>query len=154
LKIIAGIVQPDSGTFKLGNRVDIGYYSQEMEDLDINKTILEEMRSISSGESDQRLRTFLGSFLFSGDDVFKQIMVLSYGERSRVMLAKLALRRHNFLVLDEPSNHLDIASRNIITSKLKEYQGTILLVSHDEEFMQGLGLNRMISLPEGTTRWF
>lgn len=152
LKIVAGIVQPDSGAFKLGHNVDIGYYSQEMEDLDVNKNIFDELRAISVGQSDQQIRNLLGSFLFSGDDVFKQISVLSYGERSRVMLAKLALRKHNFLVLDEPSNHLDTASRNIIASKLKEYEGTILLVSHDEEFMQGVGLNKVITLPSGKTK--
>lgn len=150
LKIVAGIIEPDAGGFTTGNKVDIGYYSQEMEDLDVDRTVLEEMRSISGGESDQRLRTYLGAFLFSGEDVFKPIGVLSFGERSRVMLAKLALRKHNFLILDEPSNHLDVASRNSVAHMLNEYQGAILLVSHDEEFMQGIGLNRMISLPEGT----
>lgn len=150
LKIVAGIIEPDAGSFTTGNKVNIGYYSQEMEDLDVDRTVLEEMRSISSGESDQRLRTYLGAFLFSGEDVFKPIGVLSFGERSRVMLAKLALRKHNFLVLDEPSNHLDVTSRSSVALMLNEYQGAILLVSHDEEFMQGIGLNKMISLPEGT----
>ncbi|PIS14550.1 hypothetical protein COT64_01965 [Candidatus Shapirobacteria bacterium CG09_land_8_20_14_0_10_39_12] len=150
LKIIAGVIEPDEGTFIIGNKVDIGYYSQEMEDLNVDNTVLEEMRSIAGAESDQRLRTFLGAFLFSGDDVFKPVGVLSFGERSRVMLAKLALGKHNFLVLDEPSNHLDVASRNSVAHMLKEYAGSILLVSHDEEFMEGIGLNKIIRLPDGT----
>jgi ATP-binding cassette subfamily F protein 3 len=151
LKIIAGVIEPDRGSFTVGNKVDIGYYSQEMEDLNIDNTVLEELRSVSGTASDQKLRTFLGAFLFSGDDVFKPIGVLSFGERSRVMLAKLALRKHNFLVLDEPSNHLDVASRTSVARMLNEYQGSILLVSHDEEFMDGIGLNKIIKLPEGTT---
>jgi len=135
----------------IGNRVDVGYYSQEMENLNINNTVLEEMRSIAGSESDQKLRSFLGAFLFSGDDVFKPVGVLNFGERSRIMLAKLALRKHNFLVLDEPSNHLDMASRNSVAYMLNEYSGSILLVSHDEEFMGGIGPNKIIKLPEGTT---
>jgi ATP-binding cassette subfamily F protein 3 len=153
LKIIAGIEKPDSGNYTLGHNVDIGYYSQEMEDLNVDNTVLNEMRTIAGESSDQRLRSFLGAFLFSGDDVFKPISVLSFGERSRVMLAKLALKKHNFLVLDEPSNHLDLASRNSVARMLNEYEGSILLVSHDKEFMQGIGLNRIINLPEGTTTW-
>jgi len=149
LKIIAGVIEPDEGSFTMGNKVDVGYYSQEMEDLNINNTVLEELHSIAGTASDQKLRTFLGAFLFSGDDVFKPVGVLSYGERSRVMLAKLALRKHNFLVLDEPSNHLDIASRTSVARMLNEYKGSILLVSHDEEFMDGIGLNKIIKLPEG-----
>ncbi len=151
LKIIAGVIKPDAGSFAIGNKVDVGYYSQEMEDLNVDNTVLEELRSIAGSASDQKLRTFLGAFLFSGDDVFKPVGVLSFGERSRVMLAKLALRKHNFLVLDEPSNHLDVASRTSVARMLNEYQGSVLLVSHDEEFMDGIGLNKIIKLPEGTT---
>ncbi len=150
LKIIAGVIEPDEGSCITGNKVDIGYYSQEMEDLNIDNTVLEEMRLIAGAASDQKLRTLLGAFLFSGNDVFKPVGILSFGERSRVMLAKLAMSKHNFLVLDEPSNHLDIASRTSIAGMLNEYTGSMLLVSHDEEFMNNIGLNRIIKLPEGT----
>ncbi len=82
-------------------------------------------------------------------NIFKPIGVLSFGERSRVMLAKLALRKHNFLVLDEPSNHLDIASREALAHMLNEFQGTVLLVSHDENFMEGVGLDKVVTLQKG-----
>lgn len=149
LKMIAGTATPDSGEVKLGYNIDVGYFSQEMEDLNLENTVLDEVVAISTGKSVQQLRTFLGSFLFSNDDVFKKVEVLSFGERSRLMLAKLALMKHNFLVLDEPSNHLDVITRNLIAEKLKEYQGTVLVVSHDEEFMDRIGLTRTIRLPDG-----
>lgn len=153
LKMIAGLVEPDNGKVKLGYNVDAGYYSQEMEDLNPENTVLQEVETVSSGKSIQQLRTFLGSFLFSKDDVFKKVEFLSFGERSRLMLAKLALNRHNFLVLDEPSNHLDVVTRNLIADKLREYEGTVLIVSHDEKFMDRVGLIRTIRLPDGKIEW-
>jgi len=153
LKIVAGIITPDFGSFKFGHNINIGYYSQEMESLDPDRTVLEEIFTISSGENEQQMRAILGSFMFLNDDVFKKVGVLSYGERSRLMLAKLALKKHNFLILDEPSNHLDVETRNMLAEKLKGYQGSILLVSHDEEFMKKVGLTRVIKLPEGKVEW-
>lgn len=148
LKMVAGVISPDHGEIVFGYKVDMGYYSQEMEDLDPKNTVLEEIESVSTGESVQKLRSFLGSFLFSNDDVFKKAGVLSFGERSRLMLAKLALRKHNFLVLDEPSNHLDLVTKNLIADKLREYEGALLLVSHDEEFMNRVGLNKKLNLSD------
>ncbi len=153
LKIIAGVISPDSGICKLGFNVDLGYYSQEMEDLHLERTVLEEIAVVLPGAPEQALRSFMATFLFSEFDVFKKVGILSFGERSRLMLAKLALRKHNFLVLDEPSNHLDISTRKFLADKLKDYEGTILLVSHDDEFMRNIGLTRVISLPEGDIRW-
>ncbi len=146
LKIIAGVIKPDSGKIKFGSNVDIGYYSQEMDDLDTNNTVIDELRSISGYQSDQKIRNLLGAFLFQGDDVFKQIEVLSYGERSRLMLAKLAINKHNFLVLDEPTNHLDAISRNAVAEMIKKFEGSVIVVTHDQEFMQKINLNRVMTL--------
>lgn len=149
LKMISGEIIPDSGEITLGNKVDIGYYSQEMENLNPKNTILEEIKSTSPAMTEGIIRSFLGSFLFTKNEVFKQISVLSHGERSRLALAKIALNKHNFLVLDEPSNHLDVNSKRLLAKALNEYKGTLLLVSHDEEFLREIGLNKIISLPQG-----
>lgn len=146
LKIIAEVIKPDSGKIKFGSNVDIGYYSQEMDDLDINNTVIDELRAISGYQSDQKIRNLLGAFLFQGDDVFKPIEVLSYGERSRLMLAKLAINKHNFLVLDEPTNHLDTISRNAVAEMIKKFEGSVIVVTHDQEFMKKISLNRIIFL--------
>lgn len=146
LKIITGIIKEDFGQIRFGQNVDIGYYSQEMDDLNTNRTVIEEVKDIAGNGSEQKIRNLLGAFLFQGDDVFKQIEVLSYGERSRLMLAKLAMNKHNFLILDEPTNHLDAISRDVVAEMIKNFEGTVMLVSHDKNFINKINTNHTIIL--------
>lgn len=146
LKLIVGKLKPSEGNIWFGNKTDIAYYAQELELLDLNKNILENM---DSDYSEKDLRTILGSFLFSGDDVFKKVMVLSPGEKARVALAKIMLKKANLLILDEPTNHLDPETQKIIGENFKNYEGTIILVSHNPVFVNQIGINRMLILPSG-----
>ncbi len=128
-----------SGFFKLGHNVQIGYYAQNQDLLlPKDKTVLEVMEDSAIGEMKAQVRDILGSFLFSGDDVHKKVSVLSGGERARLALATLILRPYNLLVLDEPTNHLDILSKDILKQALKNYSGTLIVISHDRDFLQGL----------------
>src|SRR6266702_4409358 len=137
LRTIIGELAPISGQIQLGHNVRIGYYSQTHAGLNSERTIIEEIRQVST-LSEEGARTFLGRFLFSGDDVFKPIGTLSGGERSRVALAKLTLQGSNFLILDEPTNHLDLPSRQFLEEVLAEFEGTLLFVSHDRYFIDRL----------------
>ncbi len=128
-----------NGFFKLGHNVQIGYFAQNQEQLlDPNKTVLETMEDEAIGEVKSQVRNILGSFLFSGDDVHKKVAVLSGGEKARLALATLILRPYNLLVLDEPTNHLDIISKDILKQALKLYTGTLIIISHDRDFLNGL----------------
>ncbi len=135
LKILNQVLTPDGGSFRLGANVTIGYFDQEQETLDPDKTIFDEISDAYPELTGTRIRNMLAAFLFTGDDVFKQIRSLSGGERSRVSLAKLMLSKANFLILDEPTNHLDISSREILEEALNRYTGTVLYVSHDRYFI-------------------
>lgn len=135
LKIINHIVPKDSGSVMLGSRVKIGYYDQEHQVLSLHKTIFEEISDAYPDLTNTKIRSVLAAFLFTGDDVFKKIGDLSGGERGRVSLAKLMLSPANFLILDEPTNHLDIHSKEILEYALREYTGTLLIVSHDRYFI-------------------
>ena len=135
LKIINGILAPDEGNIKLGSQVHIGYYDQEHNVLNLDKTMFEEIQDAYPTLTNTEIRNTLAAFLFTGDDVFKKISMLSGGERGRVSLAKLMLSKANFLILDEPTNHLDIASKEILEYALNHYSGTILYVSHDRYFV-------------------
>src|SRR2546423_4358953 len=137
LRTIIGELQPLSGQVNIGHNVRIGYYSQSHAGLNSNRTIIDEIRQVST-LSEDGARSFLGRFLFSGDDVFKSVGALSGGERSRVALAKLTLRGSNFLVLDEPTNHLDLQSRQFLEEVLGEFEGSLLFVSHDRYFIDSL----------------
>ncbi len=137
LRTIIGELPPLSGHVYPGHNVRIGYYSQTHSRLDTQRTILDEIRHVST-LSEEGARTFLGRFLFTGDDVFKPIAALSGGERSRVALALLTLQGSNFLVLDEPTNHLDLQSRQFLEEVLSEFEGTLLFVSHDRYFIDRL----------------
>ena len=137
IRTFLGEMLPLSGQVWLGHNVKVGYLPQRREDLAPEKTVLEEILGVKDLPL-ERARTFLGRFLFSGDDVFRRIAELSGGERSRVALAKLTLQGANFLVLDEPTNHLDIISREILTDVLARFQGTILFVSHDRSLVDQL----------------
>ncbi|MEM6878188.1 MAG: ABC-F family ATP-binding cassette domain-containing protein, partial [Bacteroidota bacterium] len=143
-KILIGKLPATAGDVELGHNVSIGYYAQNQSDsLDGKLTLHETMENHSPPEMRTRLRKILGAFLFSGEDQDKKVSVLSGGERARLALACMLLRPFNLLVLDEPTNHLDMASKDILKQALMEYDGTLLVVSHDREFLSGL-TNRTI----------
>ena len=152
LKLIVGLLKPLSGEILVNQKCEIGYYAQEHELLNNDKTILENIEEF--GLSKNEMRSFLGNFLFSGEEVYKRVGVLSPGERSRVALAKLALTGANFLILDEPTNHLDPQTQEIIAKTFKDYEGTMLVVSHNVEFVDNLGVERMLMLPSGQIRYY
>lgn len=137
-KIIVKDVDFD-GKLKLGHNVEIGYFAQNQVDfLDGNKTVLDTMIDAANESNRSKVRDILGSFLFRGDEVEKYVKVLSGGERNRLALAKLLLQPFNVLIMDEPTNHLDIKSKNVLKEALKRFEGTLILVSHDRDFLQGL----------------
>ena len=135
LKIINSLLEADAGKFSLGSKVQIGYYDQEHHVLHMDKTIFQEISDTYPTLTETEIRNMLAAFLFTGDDVFKEISALSGGERGRVSLAKLMLSEANFLILDEPTNHLDITSKEILEEALVSYTGTVLYVSHDRYFI-------------------
>jgi len=137
-RIITGELDHE-GMIRIGHNVRTGYYAQNQDELlDGNKTVLETIDEVAKGEIRPRVRSLLGAFLFSGDDVEKKVRVLSGGEQSRLALAKLLLEPYNLLVLDEPTNHLDIRSKEVLKHALKKYDGTLIVVSHDRDFLDGL----------------
>jgi len=154
LRIIAGIDQNYSGRIRYGSGVSLGYFSQEQTDLEENtSTLLEMFEEEAPTELVPKMRSLLGAFLFQGDDVFKQLKVLSGGEKSRVALLRLLLQPHNLLVLDEPTNHLDIHSKDILLDALKNFDGTLVFVSHDRYFIEHLA-GRVLQLSEGGAKDF
>ncbi len=152
LKLIMGKLIPDQGEIILTEKTDIAYYAQELELLDDEKTILENLSD--NNYSEKELRNILGRFLFKGDDVFKKVKVLSPGEKARVSLAKISLEKANLLLLDEPTNHLDPDTQKIIGEFFKTYKGTMIVVSHNPEFVEYLGISRILTLPEGTIDFY
>ncbi len=139
LRIAAGILPYDAGERHLGHNVQVAFYAQhQLEALDSGHTVLQELETVAHTEDIPRLRGHLGAFLFSGDDVLKKVSVLSGGEKSRLALAKMLLRPANFLVLDEPTNHLDVAACEVLDDALRSYPGTLLFISHDRSFINGL----------------
>ena len=147
LKMINHIVSKDAGTITLGSRVHIGYYDQEHQVLSLHKTIFEEISDAYPDLNNTKIRNVLAAFLFTGDDVFKKIEDLSGGERGRVSLAKLMLSPANFLILDEPTNHLDIQSKSILEDAIRNYTGTVLVVSHDRYFINRIA-TRILELKD------
>jgi ATPase subunit of ABC transporter with duplicated ATPase domains len=149
MRLLAGIEDPDTGEVVPGHGLKIGYYAQEHETLDPARTVLENMRSAAPDTAEVELRRILGSFLFSGDDVDKPAAVLSGGEKTRLALATLVVSSANVLMLDEPTNNLDPASREEILGALRTYKGAVILVTHDEGAVDALHPERLILLPDG-----
>ncbi len=149
MRLLAGVEEPDTGDILPGHGLKIGYYAQEHETLDPDRTVLENMRSAAPDLADAEVRRVLGSFLFSGDDVDKPAAVLSGGEKTRLALATLVVSSANVLMLDEPTNNLDPASREEILGALRTYAGAVVLVTHDEGAVDALSPERLILLPDG-----
>ncbi len=153
-KILTGEIKDYTGTWTLGHNVNIGYFAQNQEDvLTPDKTVLQEAEDSATEETRPRVRDLLGSFLFSGEDVQKKTKVLSGGERNRLALCKLLLRPFNTLIMDEPTNHLDIQSKEIIKLALKNFNGTLIVISHDREFLQGLA-DKIFEFRDGKMKEF
>lgn len=154
LKIITGELVPDSGEIKIGENVHIGYFAQEHEKLDANKTVIEEFADTERMAivSEENSRSILGSFLFSGQDVFKKVSQLSFGERVRLIFAKLTGQQNELLILDEPTNHLDIPSREVIEEALLSYKGAIVVVSHDRHFLNRISIDRAFTIGHGNMK--
>lgn len=149
LKMLTGDLKPASGRINWGTKVKLGYYDQEQTHLNPKNTVLEELWSAFPHIEEARIRSVLGNFLFSGEDVLKRISALSGGEKARVALAKLMLQKANMLILDEPTNHLDLYSKEVLEAALMEYDGTLLFISHDRYFLNKMA-ERIVELhPNG-----
>ncbi|MCG3138091.1 MAG: Energy-dependent translational throttle protein EttA [Phycisphaerae bacterium] len=148
LKILLGLIRADSGQYTIDGKVQVGYYAQDTGEFEGERTILEEIRSARAGLTEEQARSYLGRFLFSGEDVFKSLRQLSGGEHSRVRLVKLMLATPHLLILDEPTNHLDIPSREALETALSGYPGALLVVSHDRYFLDRIA-SRLLVLRHG-----
>ena len=146
-KLICKILEPNSGSIQYGLKTEIAYYDQQQENLDLSKNIIENLDGFDVGEKEKR--SALAKFLFYGDDIFKSVDKLSPGERARLCLCKIMLKRANLLILDEPTNHLDPETQRVIGENFKNYSGTIILVSHNETFIKCIGIDRILHLPSG-----
>jgi ATPase subunit of ABC transporter with duplicated ATPase domains len=149
LRILAGVDAPDTGEVLPGHGLKLGYYAQEHENLDVERTVLENMKTAAPDLGETEVRKVLGSFLFTGDDVDKPAKVLSGGEKTRLSLAMLVVSAANVLLLDEPTNNLDPASREEILGALRTYEGAVVLVTHDEGAVDALEPERVLLLPDG-----
>ena len=139
MRVIMRELYPVSGEARIGHNVSIGYFAQNQEDiLDKNLTVMETLESVASGDIRTRLRDILAAFLFKGEDIDKKVSILSGGERARLGMAKLMLQSYNLLALDEPTNHMDIKSKDILKQALRQFDGTLVIVSHDRDFLDGL----------------
>jgi ATP-binding cassette subfamily F protein 3 len=149
-RMMIGDIPFDQGEVTLGHNVTVGYYAQHAADtIDGNDTVLDVVDKVAVGDIRTKLRDLLGCFLFTGDDVYKKVKVLSGGEKSRLALCRLILEPRNFLVLDEPTNHLDLVSKEILKNAVKNFEGTVLVVSHDRDFLSGLTTKLFEFTPEG-----
>ncbi len=149
LRLLAGLDRPDTGDVRAGHGLRIGYYAQEHETLDVDRTVLENMRSVAPGSTDGELRRILGAFLFSGEAVGQTAGTLSGGEKTRLALAMLVVSSANVLLLDEPTNNLDPASRAQVLDALRSFTGAVVLVTHDEGAVSALAPEKVILLPDG-----
>lgn len=152
MKILTSALEPLDGIAKVGYNVDIGYYAQNQEDILCKEdTVFETLDKVAVGDIRTKLRDILGAFLFKGEDVDKKVAVLSGGERSRLAMAKLILHSYNLLALDEPTNHMDIRSKDILKQALMKYDGTLIVVSHDRDFLDGL-VNKVYEFRDGKVK--
>lgn len=151
-RMIVGEIEASRGTLKIGHNVQIGYYAQNQEALiDGEITVYDTLDKVAVGDIRTRLRDILASFLFRGEDIDKKVKVLSGGERFRLAMAKLMLEPHNVLVLDEPTNHIDMRSKDILKEALSKFEGTVILISHDREFLDGL-VNKVFEFRDGVVK--
>jgi ATP-binding cassette subfamily F protein 3 len=154
LKILAGVLDFEKGGLELGKDVTRAYFAQHQFDLlNPERTVFEEILSVATDETQTELRTLLGTFLFSGEEIEKKVLVLSGGEKSRLVLAKMLLNPANFLLLDEPTSHLDISSRNVLEMALKQFQGTICLITHDRHLINQIA-TKVIEVDQGRLHVF
>ncbi len=151
LKLINNILIPQYGDVKLGSKVIIGYYAQEFENIDSDVSIIE---NFGNTMSQNKIRSVLAKFLFTGDDIYKKVSILSPGERARVALAKLSISGANLLLLDEPTNHLDPETQNIIGEVFNTFDGSMIVVSHNTEFVKKIGIERVLILPDGKIQYY
>jgi ATPase subunit of ABC transporter with duplicated ATPase domains len=149
LRILAGVSAPDAGSFRLGAGVSLGYYAQEHEGIRDGTGVLAHVRAESADASDQDLRALLGMFGLVGEVAFQDAGTLSGGEKTKLALAQLVAGRRNLLLLDEPTNNLDPPSRTATASALATWKGTMIIVSHDVEFVQTLAPQRVLTMPDG-----
>lgn len=147
LKLLVGNLTPETGNIRYNPKTDVAYYAQELEDLDLERTILENVET--DGYTEWQLRSVLSNFLFYEEDVNKKVEVLSPGEKARVALCKVLLQKANLLILDEPTNHLDPETQKIIGGNFNLFEGTIIVVSHNPSFVEQIGISRMLFLPSG-----
>lgn len=151
-RMLLGELEPTEGEIKLGANVNIGYYAQNQDDLmDGEFTVFDTLDRVAVGDIRTRLRDILGAFLFRGEDIEKKVKVLSGGERSRLAMARLMLEPYNLLILDEPTNHMDMRSKDILKNAIQKYDGTVVVVSHDREFLDGL-VDRIYEFRDGGVR--
>jgi ATP-binding cassette subfamily F protein 3 len=151
-RILAAVEPYQEGEIETGVNTVIGYFAQQQaEELDPDKNVLQEVESVAEGNPGANPRAALGALLFSGDDVFKKTTVLSGGERNRVALAKLLMRPCNCLILDEPTNHLDIQSKVVLQEAINLFEGTVIIVSHDRSFLDGI-VEKVLEVSPGGTR--
>ncbi|MBN2738603.1 MAG: ABC-F family ATP-binding cassette domain-containing protein [Spirochaetales bacterium] len=154
IKMIAGALKADSGNLVFGNNVTPAVFNQEsLDSISSNASVIEEIESVAPTELIPQLRNLLGAFLFSGDDIFKPLSVLSGGEKSRVQLLKLLLHPSNLLLLDEPTNHLDMVSKDVLLDSLKDYEATLIFVSHDHYFLKNLA-TKVLELKPGQSKLY
>jgi len=154
LRMLAGVDAPDTGQVEPGHGLKLGYYAQEHENLDVDRSVLANMKSAAPDLGETEVRKVLGSFLFSGDDVDKPAGVLSGGEKTRLSLALLVVSSANVLLLDEPTNNLDPASREEILGALSTFKGAVVLVTHDEGAVDALQPERILLLPDGVEDFY
>ena len=153
LKILAGVMPPDTGTVKLGSEIDLGYFDQELDFVGDAPSLLEEIWRLDRSMTEESVRTFLGAFGFGSEFVERPVRVLSGGQKNRLGLLKLMLTNRNFLVLDEPTNHLDLDSVGVVEEALRDFEGTLLVVSHDRLLLTR-AVRKLVILAGGHARIF